>query len=71
MSVDTCQKYSLCPEKAVCGVTVVPPAANLDPPPPPPRDSVQPRKKLPLFALREKESKREPAGRVISTTPLG
>ena len=23
MSVDTCQKYSLCPEKAVCGVTAV------------------------------------------------
>lgn len=47
MSVDTCQKYSLCPEKAVCGVTAVrlPRTLNLPPPLPPLHDSVQPRKK--------------------------
>lgn len=35
MSVDTCQKYSLCPEKAVCGVTAVrlPLTSHLPPPP--------------------------------------
>lgn len=43
MSVDTCQKYSPCPEKAVRGVT----AARPPPPttrPPPLHDSIQPRK---------------------------
>lgn len=53
-----------------------PPAANPAAPPPlaappPSSDSVQPTEKLPVFAPREKESKRKPAGRVISTTPLG
>lgn len=68
MSVDTCQKYSLCPEKAVCGVTAVRLPLTQNPPPP---DWVQPTEELPVFPLREKERQREAAGRVISTTPPG
>ena len=64
MSVDTCQKYSLCPEKAVCGVTAVRPPLTHSPAPPaaappPHRDSVQATQKLPVLAPGEKESERE------------
>lgn len=84
MSVDTCQKYSLCPEKAVRGVTAVRLPLTLQHPPPtthPPthprlgpadrKASCVPPPPLPRGRKRARESEREPAGRVISTTPRG
>lgn len=47
-----------------------PPAANPEPSSHSSTLSSQ-EKKLPVLALRERESKREPAGRVSHTTPLG
>lgn len=64
MSVDTCQKYSPCPEKAVCGVTAVrlPLALQTpNPPPPPPTPPPTPSSRHKSFLCLpqgEKESRR-------------
>lgn len=55
MSVDTCQKYSPCPEKAVCGVTAACLPWTLPPSHQHPHNSIQPRKSLPAAARRRQQ----------------
>lgn len=73
MSVDTCQKYSLCLEKAVCGVTAVRlPLAPASPFDSTTLNSIQPTQKASCVGPGgRKGAGEEPAGRVISTAPLG
>lgn len=58
MSVDTCQKYSLCPEKAVCGVTAVRLPLPFAPPPHPPHPTTTPSRQHKSFLFQPRGRKR-------------